>query len=115
MNQTIPDLSIDETLEILADPRRRATLRYLKDSDAEVVDLERLVESVATELGTRPGDGPGAGRLRVSLRHVHLPKLASAGLVDYDSVEGTLRYQQDEGIESLLHFVGENLPQHRQA
>lgn len=72
--------------EILANPRRRETLRYLTDAAAgRTVSLRDLSASIAThETGRNPP--PRAVRESVynSLHQTHLPKLDELGIIDYD-------------------------------
>ncbi|QFU83711.1 DUF7344 domain-containing protein [Natronorubrum aibiense] len=83
----------DVALELLADRQRRAVLEYLCDHEdettlsdlAEYVALENRDESSGALAAT--GDALFGTRRRVelSLRHVHLPKLAAADAIDYDT------------------------------
>lgn len=88
----------DATFELLSHRHRGAVLRVLANSDGtlSVSDLadrmaidERSREDAAVAiwgdavLGTRR-------RLRVSLRHVHLPMLADHGAVEFDPNENTV-------------------------
>ncbi|QSW98896.1 DUF7344 domain-containing protein [Haloterrigena alkaliphila] len=93
--------SADETgstVDLLADPRRRSILRYLEDCE-EAVSLSDLADHMTLEeqdhrrgaiaecgdalLGTRR-------RVRIALRHVHVPKLAADGAVDFNPDENTV-------------------------
>jgi DNA-binding transcriptional ArsR family regulator len=71
--------------ELLANRRRRHALTYLRDRPRERVSVEELTSQViARELVE--GDGTvDPESVRATLLHVHLPKLAEAGLVDYDA------------------------------
>lgn len=80
--------STDQLFDALADERRRVVLDSLFESGTPV-DVGRLARRVAArERRGGEGDrGPPADavhRVRVSLHHVHLPKLDDAGLVEYD-------------------------------
>ena len=94
--------SLDAVHRLLASARRRAVLSYLSASDGAAVDVEELVSVVAE--GERPAPGPGAHRDRVAadLHHVHLPKLADADVIDFDPVDGTVRYERTAAIEAFL-------------
>lgn len=102
--------SLDAVFELLADRRRRYALYYLaevgedraldvEDVAARVAEWEREWDS-AGGAADSTGDEPGATdsaptdrqeRVRVDLHHNHLPRLADAGLVDYDARTGTVR------------------------
>lgn len=78
-------LPLDALAALLGNARRRFVLRYLQLRDAPV-PIEELAEAVARwecddldEVTPHRKDC-----IRASLHHVHLPKLADAGLVRYD-------------------------------
>jgi hypothetical protein len=81
--EALPEVVIHE---ILANPRRRETIRYLTDTAVgRTVSLRDLSASIAThETGQSPP--PRAVRESVynSLHQTHLPKLADLGVIDYD-------------------------------
>ncbi|WP_306058229.1 DUF7344 domain-containing protein [Natronococcus wangiae] len=90
------------TFDLLADRRRRIVLRYLEESDARV-SMDDLADHVALE--ERPGEsGPVADlgdallgtrrRVRVALRHVHVPKLDAADAVDFDPDANTVSLRE---------------------
>lgn len=70
-------LSTDELFSVLADDRRRQILQYLADHDRTTVT--DIVDSIAVE-----ADASTRARIAVSLVHTHLPKLADAGVLEYD-------------------------------
>ena len=83
---------------LLADRRRRAVLRYLERAGGTAT-LSELAEAIAME--TRNPDPATISDLadassqetrdvRISLHHVHVPKLADAGAIEYDSETETL-------------------------
>jgi DNA-binding transcriptional ArsR family regulator len=96
--------STDETFQALSDRQRRQVLRRLLDSDGAVT-LDRLVEDLAGD-GAHPSES--ADRLRLQLRHVHLPALRNAGLVEYDARNGSVRGRPDELAEELLRVCSSN-------
>jgi len=58
---------LDDYLRLLADERKRRLLRSLLDADGDPVALS-----------------PDDPHERARLHHIHLPKLADAGLIDWD-------------------------------
>lgn len=94
-------LSIDDRLDLLASGRRRAVLRYLRECHCGPVEVGTLADYLAS---TGHGDRKS---VEISLQHVHLPKLASKGVVEYDAGRGHVRYHPQEELEELLAFVGE--------
>lgn len=94
-------LSTDDRLDLLASSRRRAVLRYLRDCQRGPVEVGTLADHLAA---TGYGDRKS---VEISLQHVHLPKLTSKGVVEYDAGRGHVRYRPREELEELLAFVGE--------
>ncbi|ADB60863.1 hypothetical protein Htur_1979 [Haloterrigena turkmenica DSM 5511] len=90
--------AVDTAMGILADRNRRAVLRYLDRSDGTAT-LTELAEAIATD--TRNPDPTTISDLadvssrdvrevRISLHHLHVPKLDAAGAIDYDRKTETL-------------------------
>lgn len=73
------DLTESEHHRLLANERRRAVLATLDDRAASV-DLDDLAAQVATQ----EGDEADTDQIKITLHHVHLPKLADAGVIEYD-------------------------------
>jgi hypothetical protein len=77
------ELSETERHRLLADERRRTVLDVLAQRGATVT-FEALAAAVDDCERARAVDDATRDRIRVSLHHVHLPKLAAAGLLLYD-------------------------------
>lgn len=98
---------LDTLFEALSSRRRRDVLRYLLDTE-DAVDINELATAVA-RLG--PGGGSTHNQHRKyysTLYQLHLPKLDSAGLIDYD--ERNHRVSVRDGArwaESFLALVEE--------
>lgn len=86
-----PRLADDEFYAALASRRRRRTLHYLLEAgESTVEDLATVLcgwEATTTGTMQRPAD---RSRRRTELRHRHLPRLADAGLIDYDRDDGSV-------------------------
>lgn len=93
----------DAVVTTLADSRRRTVLSVLADRDGPLSrsELARAVVARGSDRdqprveGDQPrveGGQPDEREVLVSLSHVHLPKLADAGLVKYDAHAGTATY-----------------------
>mgnify|MGYP000483416213 CR=1 FL=1 len=79
-----PELTPNRVFEILESSRRRHVLSYLRRRDREVHVDELAAAVAARENDVDPAD-VDEDRLRqvqLSLHHVHLPKLESAGLIE---------------------------------
>ncbi|SFG33991.1 hypothetical protein SAMN04488063_1734 [Halopelagius inordinatus] len=100
-----PPLALDTVLEILSHHHRRDLFRLFREESTKVVDFERCVSHLVERERERTGQIPGPDHLRITLHHVHLPKLSHAGLVTYDESAETLRYHRDEGIEEWLGLI----------
>lgn len=72
---------LDEFLALLAAAPRRRTIRAL-DRAGTWLSVESLVEAVVA--GEARPDAARRERVRLSLEHVHLPKLSAANVVDWD-------------------------------
>lgn len=77
------ELTAGEYHRLLAVKRRRLALAALEGRDG-AVELQELAREVATREGIETEDGDAFERVAVTLHHVHLPKLAEAGILEYD-------------------------------
>lgn len=81
------DRSLDVVFDLLADQRRRYTLACLEDH-SRTIALADLAEEVAVRENEEPiAEIPKEEimTIRTSLYHNHVPRLADAGVVEYDS------------------------------
>lgn len=92
---------MDRAFDALGNRHRRRVLFHLlaaADSGEGSVD----VDGIAAE-------DDGRHRCAISLRHVHLPKLESAGYVSWDAEEGVVRPGPDfEEVAPVVRLVCEN-------
>jgi DNA-binding transcriptional ArsR family regulator len=88
---------LDAVFDVLADARRRRVVRIVRDAaDAWTVD------ALADALAAHESGRSDLERLGLSLRHVHLPKLDAANVVDYDPDRSSVRYERAPLVESIL-------------
>jgi hypothetical protein len=108
LTTNVREESIDDTLRVLADHERRYVCYYLhREGTLDVDDLARLVAATKAEGTPSADDLTSTG---VSLRHVHLPTLSDAGVVDYDPEAGTARLADDAPfVRELLSVTGVEL------
>lgn len=98
--------STSELFDVLADQRRRYVLDLLRER-GEALTLGDVAEEVAAREAERAGAGPSnedVRRIRLTLRHLHLPKLADAGVVVHDRERRTVALAVDPGL--LDTFLG---------
>ena len=97
------DPSLDEFYRMIGDHRRRALLYVLSESDTATHSVQRLADAVSGLMppDTEPGD------IEVELRHKHLPKLDSLGLLDYDARSEEVVYSGLDRYETLLGWAKE--------
>lgn len=83
-------LSQDLVFDILSNTRRRMVLFYLREHSEPAA-----VQEIAERIAVLENDVPAAElsrqqqkRVYVSLYQTHLPKLASAGIIEYDDENG---------------------------
>lgn len=96
----------DALFQALSKRMRRRVLSYLLDRrEASVTELAdvvagwRATESAMVERTERE-------RIAVELRHVHLPMLASAEIVEYDSGSGAVRLPDlPASVADLVRFT----------
>lgn len=95
---------------VLSNRRRRYALRCL-----EACETPMAVADLADELARRETDGPAVRdvreRLRISLYHRHLPKMADADLVSFDEDDRTVDIR-DGGTDRPLTGVQAGVEEH---
>lgn len=90
---------LDTLFDVLSDQRRRRLLYALVE--AETTTVADLTETVSERVAA------GRTELGLAFHHVHLPKLAAAGLIDYEPKAGTVRYDEDPFLEEVLAWTAQ--------
>lgn len=103
-----PPLSADRVFALLADAQRRTLCRALARRDGAVAVDQLVTDALARTGGTRAGHAAQRDRLLVRCRHVHLPRLADAGLVEWDRDAG--RVEPTPAIEAIEPFLELDAP-----
>jgi hypothetical protein len=81
----IADLSERDRHRLLASDRRRLVLDVLSER-SDPVTLDELAAELATKESTLDAsDEESVRRVKISLHHVHLPKMSDFGLLEYDA------------------------------
>ncbi|PGF16743.1 hypothetical protein CP556_11855 [Natrinema sp. CBA1119] len=75
---------IDSSFTALSDPSRRSLCRYAMRTETERVSSEELVDYVVERAPEPVAADADRQTIALELHHVHLPKLANAGLIEYD-------------------------------
>ncbi|WP_158056843.1 DUF7344 domain-containing protein [Halorussus halophilus] len=101
---------LDTLFTTLADEQRRILVSYLADAPTDTFSLDELV----TALGRRTKGEHGTSdrrNIEIDLRHKQLPKLAEAGIVEYDVDEQVVQYRPSESsvatADRILSSVAE--------
>jgi len=102
----------DAVFAALSHPRRRYLLSALTARDGEQ-PLARLATDVVAWEEDVPRENVSAEarrHCRIALHHVHLPKLAALGVVDYDpDGEPTVRAADTDGVSAVFERVDADL------
>ncbi len=88
-----PELARDTLFELLKNQRRRDALHYLKENDGWAT-LSDMAEHIAAKENDLPIEGINSKqrkRVYIGLYQCHLPKMAEAGVVEYDKNRGTIQ------------------------
>jgi len=90
MNQThqrnvgTESLSEDDYHRLMAVRRRRTTLEALAELSFPI-DLDDIAAAVVKrEMDRADGDETSVDQIAMKLHHIHLPKMDSLGVIDYD-------------------------------
>jgi len=87
---------LDRYYEALANTARRETLQYLRGQQRPI-SVPTLADELVVTIDERPerlSTVERRHRMSVRLTHVHLPKLAAAGLVEWDRDQETVSLSQ---------------------
>lgn len=93
--------TMDDVLRALASPRRRLVLQELHRSPTGM-GFDRLALAVTARETHRRDRSVDLGTVRMTLHHVHLPVLRSAGLLTVDD-DGAVRPSRTGLLETLFH------------
>lgn len=88
MSQTTAEIDLDDAFLILAARYRRWTLYAMLSRD--VGRLDELVPLIGLLSEAAGGERIDETRITIQLQQIHLPKLADAGLIEYDHRSGDI-------------------------
>ena len=98
--------------EVLAVRRRRIALSVLAEREPPI-NVDSLGQAVAERERSVPNER-ATHHVRMSLHHAHLPKLADAGLIEYDWERGVVEGVRDglgpflNSVDAVVQFGSEN-------
>ncbi|WP_224268528.1 DUF7344 domain-containing protein [Haloprofundus salinisoli] len=100
---TTPSVSPSEAYALLANERRRVIIAYLADMDMSTTDAGEIADYLSSI-------GDDRTPAYISCIQVQLPRMAKAGLIDYDERQKTVRplapldtvYEVDNFVEHIL-------------
>lgn len=86
------EISPDLVFDLLSSQRRRMILYYLHQGDgtATVNEISKEIAAMENDVPVDELTRQQQKRVYVSLYQTHLPKLAQAGVIDYDRENGTV-------------------------
>ena len=116
MGTTESDLSQDIVFDILSSTRRRYVLYYLRTTDGPVrlTDLAEEVAAWENETDRAEITDQERKRVYVSLYQTHIPRLAEAGLVNYDKDSGQIELAEGAvNIDRYLDSADDSYPWQR--
>jgi hypothetical protein len=98
--------SLAESFDLLGNRRRLYALLYLRERGGAAALPELAAAVAAREHGSDDVPGEVVDRVTVSLVHVHVPKLRSAGVAEYDPDSERVELTADaDSIEGVLDRV----------
>ena len=101
-------LTTDQAFDLLGDGTRRRALAELQATDG-AMSLDELAEATASRAEDVPSERVPADRWEqtaASLHHCHLPKLADAGIVEYDLAENYVEPTDEvEALEPYFEVI----------
>lgn len=97
------NLSTEHVVGLLRHEQRRAIITYFDQETTDRASFDDLVEYIVSsdsKKGTTSAEHHK--RVTIGLLHNHLPRLADAGVLEYDQRSETIRYWGDSRLETLL-------------
>ena len=84
---------------LLADHRRRVLLQYLRDTEAPMPISVLVTELTQGDEHVSPDE---VTETEIALHHIHLPKLADTGIIEYDQSTQHATYTAPPQVDALL-------------
>lgn len=108
-SQNAPAIALDLQCELLASEYRQLALRVLETRGAPLTvhDLATTVATLKHEAALPDIASDDVVDLHIAFSHVHVPKLAAAGVIDYDSSRERIEAVDLDGLEPLRSAVAD--------
>lgn len=105
-NRQVTD-HLNTVFDILQKPHRRYLLYYLYGAEEAVVPVEDLVGAVRRYegAGIDPHEIPTPESVRLGLLNIHLPKLMSEEILDYDPERGKVRFWGYKPLDEWVYHA----------
>ncbi|SDN20144.1 hypothetical protein SAMN04487949_3647 [Halogranum gelatinilyticum] len=95
--------SLDACLRLVADRHRRWIIHHLRHEATGTTTVDELVEQFhSSDFDSKNVPLQDRDAFAIQLHHIHLPKLAEHGVVEFEHRSGAVRYHPDEQVESVL-------------
>jgi hypothetical protein len=85
--------------KLLADHQRRILLQYLRDTEAPIPISALVAELAQRDERVLPDESTNT---EIVMHHIHLPKLADAGVIEYDQSAQQAIYSAPPQVDALL-------------
>lgn len=88
---------LDDAFRAFADPFRRAIICELVDDPDRAFTITALSERVVRRFERATPE-----QLAQDMQHIHLPRLESLGVIEYDHRSETVRYRDPDAVSRVL-------------
>ena len=103
------NLSEEQVVGLLRHEHRRAISTYFDQKTTDRAGFDDLVEYLVSSDSKRGvTSAEHSEQIMIGLLHNHLPRLANAGVLEYDQRSETVRYWGDSRLEALLKAAPSN-------
>ncbi|RQG93094.1 hypothetical protein EA462_02505 [Natrarchaeobius halalkaliphilus] len=107
MFESIENISPDTVFDLLSHRHRRIVIELLVASDGVLTIRDLRNEIIEKEQGVEitEGDKEQIEQVFISLYHIHIPKLAEEGIVNYDQERTVV--EPTEKLSNLVPFLSQ--------
>lgn len=98
---------LDNLLTALNHRTRREAIHYFASRSEWESSVQDIADHIV-QVRASTNESPNRREIIIELHHLHLPKLAETGIIEFDPGSWRVRYLGDDTVESLLEGL-ENL------